>query len=90
MAYEDVSKLAHDGNLRERLVAAAALEGIPDPEQWVAQRRWEIAAQPGWAAAYASAVETHIDLPGLRPGVISDDMIQAAVASVMESEAPAP
>lgn len=82
MAYEDVSKLAHDGNLRERLIAAAALEGIPDPEQWVAQRRWEIAAQPGWADAYATAVETHIDLPGLRPGVITDAQILAAVQAL--------
>ena len=82
MAYEDVSKLAHDGNLRERLIAAAALEGIPDPEQWVDAHRWEIAAQPGWADAYASAVESHIDLPGLRPGVIGDDMILSAVQAL--------
>lgn len=82
MAYEDVSKLAYDGNLRERLIAAAALEGIADPETWVDSKRWEFAAQPGWADAYASAVETHIDLPGLRPGVIDDTMILSAVQAL--------
>lgn len=82
MAYEDVSKLAHDGNLRERLIAAAAMEGIPDPEQWVDGKRWDFAAQPGWSTAYASAVAAYIDLPGLRPGVIGDDMILAAVQAL--------
>ena len=82
MAYEDVSKLAHDGNLRERLIAAAALEGIADPEAWVDGKRWEFAAQPGWADAYASAVATFIDLPGLRPGVITDAQILAAVQAL--------
>lgn len=82
MAYEDVSKLAHDGNLRERLIAAAALEGIADPEQWVDAHRWEIAAQPGWATAYASAVAAFIDMPGLRPGVIEDAMILSAVQAL--------
>lgn len=82
MAYEDVSKLAHDGNLRERLIAAAALEGIADPEQWVDGKRWDFAAQPGWADAYASAIASFIDMPGLRAGVISDAQILSAVQAL--------
>ncbi|WP_235739011.1 hypothetical protein [Nocardioides alcanivorans] len=82
MAYEHVSTLAHDGNLRERLVAAAALEGITQPEAWVDDRRWEFAAQPGWADAYASAIASHIDMPGLRANVISDAQILSAVQAL--------
>ncbi len=82
MAYEDVSKLAHDGNLRERLIAAAAMEGIADPEQWVDGKRWDFAAQPGWADAYASAIASFIDMPGLRAGVISDAQILSAVQAL--------
>lgn len=34
-----------------RLRAAAAREGKPDPIRWVAEHRYALANQPGWAAA---------------------------------------
>ena len=86
MAYEHVTLVANDGDLQQRLIAAAATEGIPQPETWVAAHRWDFATQPGWADAYQSAIISYIDRPGLRPGAISDAMILTAVQAVRTAE----
>lgn len=81
MSYSAVARMAYDDALFKRLVAAAAQEGKgPEPvETWVANRRWQIAASPGWAAAWESARAAGDDSPGNRTDVISDPMILSVV-----------
>ena len=88
MAYEHLTMVANDGDLQQRLIACAAQEGIDNPEQWVTERRWTWATQPGWADAYHPAIISYIDRPGLRPGAIQDSMILAAVQAVKSAETP--
>jgi len=82
MAYEHLNAIRYDTDIRARLVACAAAEGIPNPDQWVDERMWQFATQPGWADAYHSAIVSFIDRPGLRPGAITDGMILAAVQAL--------
>jgi hypothetical protein len=88
MSYQYVVRTADDGDLQQRIAAAAALEGVEEPVAWAVARRWKFAAMPGWADAYESAVISFIDRPGLRPGAISDAMILSAVQAVIADEAP--
>ncbi|WP_157992984.1 hypothetical protein [Leucobacter luti] len=41
-----------------------------------------MSAQPGWDAAYASALAAGNEEPGADPGVITDGMILAAVRAL--------
>lgn len=84
MSYLTQADLADDGDLRRRVTACAALEGIPNPEGWAYERRWELSAQPGWDAAYAYAVGQGVERPGSDAAVISDQMILAAVQHLRE------
>lgn len=85
MSYYDVSVMARDGYLRERIAACAAEEGItsPQPTQWADDNQWRLAASPGWKEAWAHArtvgVIEHLGLDG---GVISDGMILSAVQAL--------
>ena len=88
MSYQYVVAVANDGDLQQRIAAAAADEGVTgDPVAWAVDRRWIFGTQPGWADAYESAKISFIDRPGLRPGAISDAMILAAVQAVIAAEA---
>lgn len=81
MTYAMIAAITNSGGLRPRLFAAAAEEGkTPPVEEWVAERIWLLAATPGWADAWASALvaDPNSD-PGLNEGVITDGMILAAV-----------
>ena len=80
MALIDVSRLANDADLRERVAACAALNGHPNPTAWADNRMWRIAASPGFADAYASALANKIERPGMDPSVITDEQLVAAVA----------
>lgn len=89
MSYEHVVATANDGDLHQRIAAAAAGEGIEQPEAWVQQRRWRFATQPGWADAYNSAMVSFIDRPGWRPGAITDAMILSATQAIITEDAAA-
>lgn len=82
MSYNTVSAMAYDGHLLQRVTACAALEETPSPVQWASERGWQFAAQPGWAAAYASAIATGTTDPGKDEAVITDAMILSAVQSL--------
>jgi len=72
--------MANDPSLANRLTAAAAEENKTSPyEAWVSTRRWDLAATPGWAAAWESAVAGGDPDPGANELVITDGMILAAV-----------
>lgn len=80
MTYATIAAMAADNSLFLRLTAAAAEENKPPPyESWVAERRWDLAATPGWAAAWESAVAGGVTDPGIRNDVITDSMILAVV-----------
>lgn len=83
MPYSDQALLSVDPDFIDRLSASAAVEtdpaaGLP-PDQWARNSVWWIAAAPGFADAYASAIAAGVERPGNDPAVISDEQILAAV-----------
>ncbi|HWO52300.1 MAG TPA: hypothetical protein VNN23_11920 [Ornithinibacter sp.] len=88
MAYIDVAQMVKSASLTERIYAAVSKEGIDPPEQWQFERRWRLASQPGWDAAWASAVAGGMDDPGADPGVITDSMILSAVQKLIQDDLP--
>ncbi|WNM65428.1 hypothetical protein SEA_PHONEGINGI_24 [Microbacterium phage Phonegingi] len=90
MTYGTVAVIRRDYELSNRVAACVAVEGLSkQPEQWAAEHAWEIAAQPGWAANWESALVSHESDPEYQPGraedVITDAMILAAVQSIEQS-----
>lgn len=79
MAYWDMAQIAQDGDLTNRVQACAAQEITgANPYQWAADHMLLLAAQPGWDAAWASAVAAGNPRPGKDPAVITDGMILSA------------
>lgn len=88
MALWDVSSLQADNDFALRTTAAYATQTIgsathDDPPAWQAAHSWDMAAQPGFGDAYASAVVGGVQRPGQDPAVISDAQISSAVASLL-------
>lgn len=86
MTYSSIRAIATDGSLMGRITAAAAVEGIDNPDSWVAARMWKFAAQPGWGDKWDYAngtyqVNANPDV-GARDDVISDTDILAAVQAL--------
>lgn len=80
MTYATIAAIARDQDLFPRLTASAAEEHKAKPyDGWVAEHIWDLAATPGWAAAWESAVAGGVARPGADEGVITDSMILAAV-----------
>ncbi len=91
MSYMTIATMANDWALAQRLTAAAAEEDKARPyPQWVAGYAWDLAATPGWAASWESAVAGGIENPGADPGVITDGMILAAVQPMPDDPAGGP
>lgn len=88
MSYSDVASIAESFSLNRRLNAGAAKESIANPTQWVGLYRWEIASQPGWDAAWASAVAGEVGDPGADEGVITDAMILSGIQAVLAANPP--
>lgn len=85
MAYFDQAMLSNDGDFFQRVAACAQNEinlGATHPTKWASDHIWEIAAAPGFADAYATAVLNGVEQPGRDPSVISDEQILAAVVAV--------
>jgi len=90
MSYSAVYSLATDPMLGNRIAACVALENVsPDPVDWTAEHRWEIAASDGWAAKWLLSKTEHENDYGYMPGDdadnITDSMILAAVQAVVAS-----
>lgn len=89
MAYIDVSDMASNGDLRQRIAACAATEGViaPHPTAWADAHLWQLAAEPGWAEAWQHAREDGvIERLGKDEGVINDRMILAAVQAILAGQ----
>lgn len=87
MSFRSQADLAVDHHLQRRASACAAREGIPEPEAWALAHSWELSAQPGWDAAYESAVLNGNLSPGNTQNVITDQMILSAVQAIRAKEA---
>jgi hypothetical protein len=85
MAYYDVALLSGDADFLYRVTAAYAtdhLEIANEAASWAEQHRWNLAAQPGFGDAYASAIAGGVPDPGRDPSVISDAQILSAVQAI--------
>lgn len=84
MSYNNIAAIARDFDLQQRLIACAAEQGHTEPETFIEAHIWTLAASPGWAAAWGSALAT--DPPNARPGydesVITDGNILSAVQAL--------
>jgi hypothetical protein len=83
VSYSSIEEMAGSESLRGRITAAAAVEGVDNPTQWIYSAIWSIAASPNWATQWDYAkgtyqVNANPDL-GARTDVISDADILAAV-----------
>ena len=83
MAYNTLIHIRSSTGLRNRLVAAAAQEGVELPERWVENSLWAIISNSEWIAAWEYAANTmtvnHNPDIGARDDVIGDQMILAAI-----------
>lgn len=59
------------------IAAAAQDQALPIPHADAIQ--WQCCAEPGWGAAWDSAIAAEVENPGADPAVISDGMILTAV-----------
>jgi hypothetical protein len=86
MGYADQALLSKDPDFIDRISAAAAVEVDPNPtppDTWGRVNVWWIAAAPGFADAYASALAGGVERPGNDPAVIPDADILAAVQAFL-------
>lgn len=91
MSYLSIVSMAGSQSLISRVAAAAADEGLVDPQPiaWAQANIWAIvSADAAWDAAWTFAVDnlTADDNPdtGMRPGVINDSMILAVVQPMVQ------
>lgn len=81
MSYWTISEMAADNDLTRREAACYAQEpdADGDPTTWALANGLALAAQPGWDAAWASALAAGNEQPGRDEAVITDNQILAAV-----------
>lgn len=80
MTYNTIAAIARSTDFCQRLIACAAEQNKTTPfETWVETHRWKLAATPGWASAWESAVAANKANIGSDETVITDAMILAAV-----------
>lgn len=85
MAYSDQSLLSQDGDFLFRVAACGTTEGLTGtthPVAWAGDVVWLVAAAPGFADKYASALAGGVERPGNDPAVISDADILSAVQAL--------
>ena len=93
MTYLTQNEIANNRAMLDRMAQAAAQENVSgDPDRWVYDNRRDLAAAPGWDAAWESAKVSHPDDgdpetpaydPGTDDGVITDGMILSQVQSMI-------
>ena len=77
MGYYDGWRLTQDIDFQARVGFCAQLEGLT--YNWMVDHIYAVAASPGFADAYAYALDTGVENPGRDESVISDEQILAAV-----------
>ena len=87
MSYWDIAEMSGSPTLQRRVSAAAAQEQDGEPVQWMTDHMLRLAAEPGWAEAWASAVAAGNEDPGRDAAVISDGMILSGVQALLAEPA---
>ena len=86
---QDIVNTANDGDLQQRVAAAAVSHAsfdptsMGDPVSWASLHRWEIASVTEIADAYAYASNEGFASPGKRTGAVTDVMINSAVDALL-------
>ena len=93
MAYYDIALLSGDSDFLSRCAAAYSTETLAsadreNPSQWISDHAWDMASQPGFGDAYASAIASGVENPGRDAAVISDAQILSAVQSIANQGVP--
>ncbi len=87
MSYFDQATLSIDPDFLFRVAAAAAVEVDlaldEQPIVWANNHVWLVAAAPGFADAYSSAIVNGVPNPGRDPAVISDGQILSAIQALI-------
>ena len=86
MSYNTIARAALDGDLQQRLMAAAAQEGHPSPQSFILGNIWTIVANPGIADPYAYALGNRVDRPGAYDDVVNDATILAVVQPLVQAD----
>lgn len=89
----DISAAAADTDLLDRVISAAAAEGVDNPEGWarvnirrvVAQRVTETGDTPASVYAYTAQTYAPAPRPGQNPAGVTDAYIRDAVMQVHQS-----
>lgn len=86
MSYRAMAAIQSNAQIRDRVSACVAVEGVAiPPEGWVGENAWRLAVMPGWADAWEAALTANSDPAyqvGLDSSVITDAMILAGVRSI--------
>ena len=90
-SYKEHIAARNDADLADRFVAAAEVEGIDNPKQWVEVRVGALVAVPvsdgkSVADVYAYAVDQYKGRPGQDASYVSDEQIKAALDAVNGSK----
>ena len=86
MGYFEQALLGQDWDFVQRIAACATVETGDDGTLWANVHAWEVAAAPGFADAYSSALAGDVPNPGRDPAVISDAQILSAVQAELADE----
>ena len=80
--------MSADPDLTARVASCAAQE-VPgaNPYGWAAEHMMLLAAEPGWAEAWDSAVAGGNEAPGRDGAVVTDGMILSAVQAMASAPA---
>lgn len=83
MSYSGIVAMAGSVSLRDRIVAAAAEQGVENPQAWTGANLWAVVNAPGWDDDWQFAVDNAtVNVnpdTGARDDVINDAKILAAV-----------
>jgi hypothetical protein len=86
MSYNTQAAMALDADLRLRIAACAATQGVRNPQEWASRNQWSLSASPGWDNAYAYAIAAGKPRPGYEEGAVTDAMILAAVQPLVSQQ----
>lgn len=90
MTYGSLAAMYQSESLRARVTAAAALEGISDPDLLRASSNfWKVVARtPEWTARWHDATVNYTPVynpdMGARPDVITDELIEECVQALKQ------
>lgn len=90
MSYSTIALSARDGDLQQRLIAAAAAEQHPDPQTFVLSNIWAIVSKPDIADDYAYAWDSKRRDIGADATVITDAKILAVIQPMVIADLATP